>query len=48
MGHKECCRDAGCDYIVLKMLTGNVQNKIKTQEFAGLFRRLFTLDILSH
>ncbi len=43
---KTCCRDAGCDYIVLKILTGNVQNK-KHGEFAGLFRRLFISDVLS-
>jgi hypothetical protein len=36
-------------YIVLKVLNGNVKNlKKKHGEFTSLFRRLFTLDVLSH
>jgi hypothetical protein len=34
-------------YIILKILTGNVQNK-KQGEFAGIFIRLFTEVVLSH
>jgi hypothetical protein len=49
---RTCCHDAGYDYIpyiILKNLTGNVQNKInKHGEFAGLLGRLFTLDVCSH
>jgi hypothetical protein len=56
MDIRTCCRDAGCDYIVLNILTGNVQNK-KHDEFAGLLRlfhlrrfvckRFVTLDRMS-
>jgi hypothetical protein len=53
MDIRTCCRDAGYDYtytLFFKFLPGMLKICIikKHGEFSGLFRCLFTFDILSH
>ncbi len=52
MDERTCCRNAGYDYSMYihcfeNPIPGMLKIK-KTWEFAGLFRRLFTVDVLSH
>ncbi len=46
---RTCCRDAGYDYIHCNENSDREYSKYKKHlEFAGIFRRLFTVDVLLH
>jgi hypothetical protein len=47
MDIRTCCRDEGCDYIVLKILTENVQNK-KNTENLQVFLDVYSLEPFCH